>query len=210
LPTTGRAFAKTGLKLVFHLLIQEDLLNLTYREIADRTGVGFGNINFILKDLKEQGFLLPINKDTFKITRKKELLQKWIQAYPVKLRPALLVGTFQFAAPGTYINWRGLPLNPQETCWGGEPAAGLLTNYLQPEQYTLYTTEARGDLMKRYNLAPNKAGDLTVYLKFWKDAEEGKPTAPPLLVYADLVATGNRRNLQTADRIYHDYLQASF
>ena len=60
---TGRAFAKTGLKLLFHFLVDEDLLNLTYREIARRTGIGFGNINFIMTDLKEQGFLLNINKD---------------------------------------------------------------------------------------------------------------------------------------------------
>ena len=85
----GRAFAKTGLKLLFHFLIEPDLINCTYRKIAEKTGVGFGNINFIVTDLKEQGFLLPKDKETYFIVRKKELLYKWMEGYKEKLKPAL-------------------------------------------------------------------------------------------------------------------------
>lgn len=206
----GRAFGKTGLKLLFHFMLEEDLLNLTYREMADRTGIGFGNINFILKDLKEQGFLLPITKDTYKLTRKDELLGRWVQAYREKLKPALALGIFRFVQQTDYLQWRKLNLDPGETFWGGEPAGGILTNHLQPEQYTLYTTESRTVLMKKYRLVPDKLGDIKVYLKFWKGAADDVITVPPLLVYADLIGTGERRNLQTAERIYNEYLQATF
>jgi len=131
---TGRAFAKTGLKLLFHFLVDEDLLNLTYREIARRTGIGFGNINFIMTDLKEQGFLLNINKDTYKFTRKDQLLQKWIRAYNEKLKPAVEIGTFRFVNKDRYFNWKDIELKPGETFWGGEPAGGILTDYLQQRQ----------------------------------------------------------------------------
>jgi|GEM_PF-2819366 len=47
---------------------------MTYREIAKRTGVNFSSINFIMADLREQGFLLNINKNTYKLTRKEELI----------------------------------------------------------------------------------------------------------------------------------------
>ena len=207
---TGRAFAKTGLKLLFHFLVDEDLLNLTYREIAQRTGIGFGNINFIMTDLKEQGFLLNINKDTYKFARKEELLQKWTRAYNEKLKPALEIGTFRFVNRDKYFNWKDIDLKPGETFWGGEPAGGILTDYLQPEQYTLYTAETRGDIIKRYQLAPEKNGDIKVYLKFWRFTEELLKTVPPLLVYADLINSNDRRCIQTAERVYDEYLQTKF
>jgi hypothetical protein len=207
---TGRAFAKTGLKLLFHFLTNEHLLNLTYREIARRTGIGFGNINFIMTDLKEQGFLLSINKDTYKFARKDELLQKWIRAYNEKLKPALEIGTFRFVNKDKYFNWKDIDLKPGETFWGGEPAGGILTDYLQPEQYTLYTTETRGDIIKRYQLVPEKNGDIKVYLKFWTFTEELLKTVPPLLVYADLINSNDRRCIQTAERVYDEYLQTKF
>jgi hypothetical protein len=207
---TGRAFGKTGLKLLFQLLLEEDLLNMTYREIARRTGVGFGNINFILTDLKEQGFLVPINKDTYKFTRKEQLLQKWVQAYNEKLKPALEIGTFRFVNKNHYFNWKMIDLQPGMTFWGGEPAGGILTNYLQPEHYTLYTTENRGDLIKKYQLAPDKEGDVKVYQKFWKLTDDVLNTVPALLVYTDLMNSNDRRCIQTAEKIYNAYLQDKF
>jgi hypothetical protein len=64
--------------------------------------------------------------------------------------------------------------------------------------------------MKKYRLVPDKLGDIKVYLKFWKGVAGDVKTVPPLLVYADLIGTGERRNLQTAERIYDEYLQATF
>jgi hypothetical protein len=206
----GRAFTKTGLKLLFQLLVEEDLLNLTYRELARRTGVGFGNINFILTDLKEQGFLIPVNKDSYKFTRKKELLQKWVQAYDEKLKPTLEIGSFRFVKNDDYFNWRTIELTPGSTFWGGEPAGGILTRNLQPEHYILYTTESRGELLKKYQLVPSDNGDIKVYLKFWKVTDNQLETVPPLLVYADLINSNDRRCIQTAERIFDEYLQGKF
>jgi hypothetical protein len=209
-PAMGRAFAKTGLRLLFQLLLEEDLLNQTYREIAERTGVGFGNINFILTDLKEQGFLVPVNKETFRFTRKKQLLEKWVQAYNDKLKPALAIGTFRFIREADYAHWREIDLTPGATFWGGEPAGGVLTDYLQPQHYTLYTTENRGDLLKKYRLAPADRGDIYVYGKFWTVGQGKEQTVPPLLVYTDLINSNDRRCIQTAERIYNAYLQDKF
>jgi hypothetical protein len=205
----GRAFAKTGLKLLFHFLIDEQLINLTYREIAAKTGVGFGNINFIIADLKEQGFLLPANKATYTFAQKNELLHKWIRAYKEKLQPTLEIGTFRFVDKENYFRWEDIDLKPGETWWGGEPAGGILTNYLKPEEFTLYTTQKRADIIKDYRLLPDKDGKVKIYQKFWQFTEPGV-TAPPLLVYADLINTNDRRCIETAEKIYHEYLQTKF
>ena len=206
----GRAFTKTGLKLVFQFLIYDDLVNRTYREIAEWTGTGFGNINFIINDLKEQGFLIEINKTTYQLTRKKELLNKWMEAYKTKLKPALRIGTFKFLNPDGFTNWKRLTLKNKDTQWGGEPAGALLTDYLKPAELTLYTTEKRNEIIPHYQLIPDEKGNVKVYEKFWLHDVANIDLVPPLLVYADLMNTGDRRCIETAEKIYNELLQDKF
>ena len=207
---TGRAFTKTGLKLVFHFLLEEPLVNLTYRQLAERTKIGFGNINFIMTDLKEQGFLLQVNKDRFKLNRKKQLLEKWMVGYEQKLKPALVIDTFRFLNQDDFIHWQKLKLRQGHTFWGGEPAAQKLTNYLRPGELTMYTLEKRMELTKNYKLVPGENGNVKVFQKFWNNNENDKQIAPPLLVYVDLMLTGDRRCIETAEKIYNEYLQNQF
>jgi len=214
--TGSRAFTKTGLKVVFLFLLDENWLNRPYRQIAERTGMGIGNINNIITGLKQEGFLLPITKKEYRLNDKKELLNKWISAYELKLKPTLKIGTFRFLKTQDYTNWRNIILhvNTNKTVWGGEPAADLLTNYLHPEIFTLYTTEMRNDLIKEYRLIPDEEGYLKIYQKFWEyegidyetNTNYGK-IAPTLLVYADLINTNDRRCIETAQKIYDEFLQ---
>jgi hypothetical protein len=206
----GRAFTKTGLKVVFHFLLDEDLLNLTYREIATKTGVGFGNINIIMTDLKEQGFLLKIDNQHYRLNNKKELLNRWMEAYEEKLKPALFIGTFRFLKNEDFLKWQKLPLKNRKTWWGGEPAADLLTNYLKPGDFTLYTVEKKQELIKNYRLIPDEKGNVKAYQKFWNLDEANDNIAPPLLVYIDLINTGGRRCIETAQKIYDEFLQNKF
>lgn len=213
----NRAFTKTGIKILFYYLLKEDLLNLPYREMAKLTGVALGNINYVLTGLKEEKFLLKLNKHQYKIQNKEELLQKWITAYEKKLKPTLQVGTFRFLKTDDFLGWQNLPLNKDKTAWGGEPAGDLLTNYLKPAELTLYTTETRNELIKNYRLLPDPGGEVKVYQKFWQDKyvapakkQQKQNTVPPLLVYADLINTGDRRCIETAEKVYEQYLQNQF
>lgn len=67
----NRAFTKTGLKVVYQFLINELWVSKTYREIAEKAGTGLGNINNIIKGLKEDGFLLKLAKNENKLTKKR-------------------------------------------------------------------------------------------------------------------------------------------
>ena len=58
----NRAFTKTGLKLIFMLLIEPELINLPYREMAQKTGVAFTNIPYIFNGLAEKGYILQVDK----------------------------------------------------------------------------------------------------------------------------------------------------
>lgn len=206
----GRAFTKTGLKAVFHFLQMPELVNTTYRNIAEVTGVSFGNINFIITDLKQQGFLLKIDAGNLQLNRKKELLAKWMDAYKHRLKPGLFVGTFRFISQSEAANWNQIELNNTKSWWGGEPGGDRLTNHLQPEIFTLYTTETKQDLIKNYRFLPDPNGNIKVYKKFWAHDDINNIVASPLLVYADLMNTGDRRCIKTAEKIYDAYLQDKF
>ena len=98
---------------------------------------------------------------------------------------------------------------PSNAFWGSEIAAKLLTKYLRPETVTIYSESNRPQLQARYRLQRDPNGRVELLRRFWKfDQWEQKDlqTAPPLLVYADLVSTADDRNLETAEMIYEQYI----
>ncbi|WP_084373186.1 type IV toxin-antitoxin system AbiEi family antitoxin [Reichenbachiella faecimaris] len=197
--TGNRAFTKTGLKVVFQLLINPELINKTQREIAKITGVALGNIPQVIDGLKETGYLLPLNKRTYIWEKKEELIERWIDGYQTTLKPTLKKNTYAIRG-----DWQDLKLT-NGTVWGGEPAADLLTNHLRPEIFTLYTKETQIDLIKNYKLQPKPTGELTTLEKFWN--EDIDQMAPAILVYADLKLTGGKRNNETAQIIYNEHIK---
>ncbi|WP_460763124.1 type IV toxin-antitoxin system AbiEi family antitoxin [Niabella terrae] len=206
--TGNRAFTKTGLKVMFLFLLDETWINRPYRQIAGHTGTGIGNITNIIKGLKQEGFLLPLAKNEYKLNNKRELLNKWVTAYDLKLKPTIKMGTFRFLKEEDFTNWKNLPIRNGKTWWGGEPAGDLLTFYLRPAELTLYTTETRNDLIKNYRLIPDDTGNVQIYQKFWQYDNGNDNVVPPLLVYTDLMNKGDRRCTETAQKIYDEFLQS--
>ena len=103
------------------------------------------------------------------------------------------------------------------TFWGGEIAAELCTGYLRAEKLTLYTTDNIMDIIKELKLVPDPDGSIEILDVFWDTdyykihhASSIKNVAPVLLIYADLVISGDARNLETAKVFYEKYLQGIF
>lgn len=210
-PTSGnRAFTKTGLQVIYQFLIDEEWVNRPYREIAERTGTGLGNINNIFNGLAQEGYLLQLTKNEQKLENKKQLLEKWILEYEKRLKPTLNIGTFRFLKEEDFYDWKKILLKNQKTYWGGEPAGALYTEYLCPEELTIYTAEEWNDLIRHYRLVPDKNGNVKVFKKFWKHDIVNENVVHPLLAYADLISKGDRRCTETAQRIYDEYLQDKF
>ena len=208
--TGNRAFTKTGLKVLFHFLLNENLINLPHREIAEITNVAHGNIAYILNGLKENGFLLRLNKKTFQINNKKGLLEKWMVAYKETLQPELKTGQFRFANENDFIYWGNIELK-EETRWGGEPAGNIMTNNLRPGELTLYTNENRNELIQNYRLIPDNKGNIQIYKKFWNEELDHQINIVPLLlIYVDLMNTLDNRCQETAQLIWDKYLAHEF
>jgi len=204
----GRLFGKGGVKIIFAILLNEDLINKPYREIAEQTNTALGTVNYIMKELMTNGYTVFINKNVIKLKNKKDLMNRWITGYEDKLKKTLFIGKFRFKNN----EWKNIKFEKNNTLWGGEPAAEILTNYLNPQIFTIYTKEETKDLTRNYHLIPDVNGNVEVYKKFWnyEDDDINKKTVPPLLIYADLINTGDNRNLETAKIIYERYLQDKF
>lgn len=200
-----RAFNTTGLRVIYAFLCNPGLEDKPYREIAAAADVALGTIGWLMRELKEMGYLLDMGKQGCKLVQKENLLQRWVTAYPEKLKPKLILGRFR----GAHDWWQDKTLNPINEQWGGEVAAAKLTKYLKPEIITVYTIrEQLTPFLTEHRLRKDQAGDIEILEKFWKPMEiwPYEDMVHPILIYADLIATGNQRNLETAKLIYDEHI----
>ena len=204
----NRAFTPTGLKIVFLLLTNEGALDFTYREIADYAHVALGNVPLVMRGLQEAGYLIPKNKNKYILTRKRELLDRWITGYAETLRPKLEMGKYRFVEKNK--QWSDCQLMPGDV-WGAEAAASLMTNYIEPEVKVLYTKVPKMELMKKWKLIPDANGDIELIQHFWKAPDNLEVDyAPALLIYADLIISQDARNVEVAELVFEKYLKTEF
>ena len=200
-----RAFKPTGLKLIFAFLCNPGLENRPYREIAATANVALGTVGWIMRDLKEMGYILDMGDRGYKLMDKDKLFERWVTEYPEKLRPKLTLGRYQ----GTPGWWVQTTLKPNHAQWGGEVAAADLTKYLKPQEATLYIDPTQlNQILLDNRLRKDPNGETEVLERFWKPDKDppAQGTVNPMLVYADLLATGNQRNIETAKIIYEQYI----
>lgn len=213
---TGKAFQPTGMKVVFAFLRDQELVHAPYREIADQAAVALGTVGWVIRDLIAQGFLLEgINKKQRNLADFDQLLDRWAEAYPYKLKGKYRIGTFTTDNPGW---WKTIDPENFDALWGGEIAAAKYTHYLKPVHGEVYVHKAnQKNFLQAARLRkaePHERHDLRVDLiePFWKEAKSEGGTKQaglvhPIIAYADLIETGDTRNLDTANRLREKYLR---
>jgi hypothetical protein len=199
-PTT-RAFRPAGLQVIFALLCKKGLENMTYREIAKNADVALGTVGWVLGELRRMGYVNEMGKRGRRLNDTYNLFIRWVNAYPEELKPKRLIGRYR---ADNFYWWKDAELEEYQAYWGGEVAANMLTRYLKPEKITIYTRQPLGDLMLKNKIRKDPKGDIEVFEVFWKFEYEWnyKNLVPPILIYADLMDKGDKRNIETADIIY--------
>lgn len=197
----GRVFKPVGLQIIYTLLCNPELEANTMREIAQYSGVGLTSVQKAFLGLQNEGFLVIGPKRQYKLINKHALLRKWAALYPEKLKVKLTAGRFSSANDTLFSS----DISKQGACWGGETAAARLTSYLRPVFHTIYADKKRmGEFLLRNKMKKDPSGNIEVIEKFWSfEAGEDHPElVHPILIYADLMATGEPRNVETAEIIY--------
>jgi hypothetical protein len=199
-----RAYTEVGMKVVFALLCDQRLADATYREIGRAAQVALGTIGPVIKDLENRGHLVQRGKQKT-LVNKRELMENWVARYPDTLRPKFFLNRYQADQDRLHT----LDLKKKNAFWGAEVAAQRLTGYLQPERFTVYLRGEANPLLTQARMRLDPNGNTELLQAFWNLAEE--PThpdlVPPLLAYADLMATQDGRNLETARLLYEQYLE---
>ena len=210
--TTGKAFQPKGVKLVMMLLLKPELVNQPMRVLAEQAEIALGTVKQVVDDLKQLTFIIDKGKEGYVINEQDQLLTRWLDAYPYNLE-AKLTQTLYVAQDLTEI--RNAPLEPYGALWGGEVAADTYTHYLKPKTYQIYAdAKAHKTLLKKFRLrrlhanetevTPIRIVEPPVAIEKIKGKLPGYAT--PLLVYAELLNSDDPRNLETAKRIYNDFL----
>lgn len=190
-------------QMIFAILSWEHMLREPVRMLARTARVSLGQAQKTLDLLTHLGFL-DENRRMLS-SRREQLLEQWVQAYPAGL------GSKQLS-----LSMSGDPSLPVDSdsalVVSGESAVG---EALRPETLTLYSSKPPADLIRarrwrREEERPN------IFLKeqFWEDPgasnQIATTTAPPLLIYADLLATRDSRQVEIAQqfRKHRDQLRA--
>ena len=211
----GRAFQPTGLQVIFTLLCDPNAVKLPYRELAARAQVAHGTVGWVIPDLQRAGFIGEIKgkRGTRRLFDPQRLLKQWVDTYARLLRPRTLIGRYYVP---TLQGWKDWPLKEHGAIWGGEPAGALLTNYLRPGDLTIYADKLPGMLAAKLKLTknaePGRTAVVEIRRRVWNfPAGPHHPDLTPhILTYADLLATGDGRCIETAALVYENQLARFF
>jgi len=204
----GKAFTPSGIKMIYALLCNKMLIDKSYREIAKTSGIALGTVGRVIENLKKLGFVIDMGSRGKKLTSSKALFDRWCIDYAEKLKPKLLLGTFE--GPDDF--WKEFHLEPDQGQWGGEVAAFKLTNYLKPENAIIYVIDEKlRDIVLQNRLKRTKKGNIEIFKNFWPiDAKQDKSIVHPFLIYADLLEINNQRTIETAKVIYDQNIAGYF
>ncbi|WP_404985358.1 type IV toxin-antitoxin system AbiEi family antitoxin [Chryseobacterium sp. M5] len=202
----SRAFQEVGLKLLLLLISDEQSLQLSFRALAEKTDISLGSVSYIFQELEDSGFILKTKQRRI-LKNLDVLIERWVIAYNEVLKPRLL--RKKYSTKRDDIEFFYEFSNAEEIYWGGEPAAKILTASLRPAIYTIYYNGELPKMSIGLKLIPDSNGNIEVYNMFWTDDLKFKypNTAPPLVVYADLMGTESSRNAEAAKIIMDNELQ---
>lgn len=195
-------FSPRRAQVIFALLVWPKLLSLPIKHTSEVAGVSMGMAFEAIQLLKESGYVMGEN--TPRLARKTELIDRWADAYGTGLRNKLILGRYRADNVDAFI------LNTNEQ-WlvSGEAAVGSL---LRPTTLTIYVDELDPKLIFENRWRRDGQPNIEVRKKFWKNigqilhahngsnfrGPEGK--VPPLLIYADLIASGDGRQREAAQQ----------
>jgi hypothetical protein len=215
----SRAFQEAGVKIIFALLYSSWGMERSYREIAHIADVSIGSVSNVMNELEDLNYILKTDNGRV-LKNQNDLLERWMIAYNDVLRPRILRKRMRFIYPEDNRKWNheySFRVN-ERVLWGGEPAAAIKGTNLRPEKFTIYTNAELSEIAKTMKLVPDPEGEIEILQKFWNDSLGldnindhnefyFKMIVPSLLIYTDLINSGNGRNIETAKIIKQNELQ---
>jgi hypothetical protein len=181
------------LRLLFQLVLEPALATYPVPHLAAHTQLPVAAVRRVLGYLTEQG-LWQEDASPGRSPLLPGGAQYWAAHYAPVLRRRLNAHFYSPRHPADLAGWprRVLPATGQ---WSGEAAAHLLLGQPTPPapaSLTLYSQLPRTQVVQQLDLVPNTQGPIEILNAFAPSSCFGlgeAPCVPPLLVYADLLAS---------------------
>jgi hypothetical protein len=211
----SRLFSEAGLKMLFGVLNNPEFINLTYRDMAAAVNISAASVSIIINEMLQSNYLHEGQNKRKIVSSKKELLGRWAQAYRQQLKPKILIGNYTSRSIDLLRTFKKIDIKELNSEWSGEAAANLYTNYLSPGKLSLFVTGENKKWMSALKLITSDTqGEIEILKYFWdKDhpifaSTKKLPGAvSPIMVYAELITSNDSRNIDTAQRIFDEYIQ---
>ncbi|ALG83869.1 type IV toxin-antitoxin system AbiEi family antitoxin [Gordonia phthalatica] len=195
-PANTNLFSTVRSQIICAILTRPDLLNQPYRVLAEHSGASLGATKATVDLLSDSGFVERFGRKTT-LARGPELLDSWAQAYPNGLGRSNEMMRFE-ADPTA---WHA----PDSLIWAvsGEQAAPEIIR--NPQTLTLYVKtpgrEIPADIIIANRWRKSPTGSIHVSRMFWTDLPgfRDMKTAPAPLVFADLLASREARQIEAAN-----------
>ena len=207
----AKLYTETGLKVILALLANRDLLNASYRRIADHANVSMGTIGWVLRELKGQGFVLAKNGRSEWLDRDR-LIKKWVEEYPT-LKEKYLHGIYYVKDQNS---WQSIELEKYQAVLGGEIAAVEYSSGFAPRSGEIFIGKHKQnrliqDLRLREMAQPK--GDyrtrVEVMAKFWGHTQKSNlfdNLTHPLISYASLMDSWDPERRGLAEKVAKQFL----
>ncbi len=214
-------FTATDLKLIYALLSSPALRRATQRDLGAATGVSLGKVSATLRQLETAGHLYRAKSGALLLYEPAQLLGRWEFGYLEQLRPKLAPSSWRLGKQATLESTLTQAVNLPGVLVGGEVAADAFTHYLKPAALTLHVPPGRTKpVAVGLRLPPaDRDADVTLLERFTPPAgledpraldrfqgESARNLAHPILVRAELLAQGDGRLREVADRLLDDVI----
>lgn len=207
----AKALSAKALVVMYTILKERDALQWSYRMFSEKTSVSIGMISQVMRDLEQQGYLAKSVSGETRILQPEELLQRWVAGYMEVWR--------KFRSHERWVCHEPFWQDERQLCTstavvGGEIAASHYLNYLNPGSAMFFATRQEVEGMARtFRLRKARTDFEPGYKVSFMEPMMPKELllgddgyAHPLLAYAELIASKDPRNIETAKRLYDRYL----
>lgn len=208
-PSGMKTLSAKALVVMYALLKEPAALRWSYRMLSEKTSVSIGMVSKVMRELEQQGYLASSAAEGKTILQPAELLQRWTAGYIDVWRK--FRRSERWLANEPFWQDKHHELNAVA---GGEVAAAYYLHYLNPGAAMFYASKQDVDnLAQTFRLRKARADYEPGYsIRFMEPmmpkalllGDDGY--AHPLLVYAELIASKDPRNIETAKRLYDQYL----
>jgi hypothetical protein len=202
---SGETFNPTATRVGLHLLLDADLVNAPFRELAAKTGVSLRSVNLAMDAFKADGHVVGSRKAGWRLVQRESFFQRWVEGFNRRLRPKLELGKY---SPTSTQTGDTLEVGEGVACWGGDKGATALGMGIHSMESLVYVYGKPAAVIAKNRLRLDPNGTIELLASAWDQSQESKAmVAPVFVVYADLMHAGDPRCEEIAARLFKDVIQ---